>query len=157
MIRVIPADESHVLPLIKNLRTIDQAEIYYTTGSTDYQDTIIEGIQSPDSVSYSIFADHMILCICGLIHRDDYDIVWALGTNEIKNHKLSFYRETKRLLMSHRGKNPLVNCVYEGNLEAIAYLRRLGFTIEDAAPYGTIGKRFHHFHMRGSSDVYKQL
>lgn len=150
MIRTIPADESHVMPLLKNLRNIDQAEIYYTTGSTDYQDTIIEGINAPDSVAYSIFSDDTLLCICGVVRRPFYNIVWALGTNEIKNHKLAFYRETRRLLMINRNEFPMVNYVYEGNPDAKAYLTRLGFTIEDAAPYGKMKKMFHHFHMRGA-------
>lgn len=149
MIKVIPADESHIPLLIKNMRCIDQAEVYYTTGSVDYYDTILEGINSPDSVSFSIFADEAILCICGIVRRELYDIVWALGTNEIKNHKLAFYRETKKLLMAHRGHNPMVNFVYEGNHAAKAYLTRLGFKLEDPAPYGKIEKRFHHFTMGG--------
>lgn len=149
MIKVIPADESHVLPLIKNLRSVDQAEIYYTTGSVDYADTVLEGINSPRSNTYSIFADDEILCICGIVRRDLYDIVWALGTNEIKNYKLAFFRETKRLLMSHRGKNPMVNFVYEGNQDAKQYLTRLGFILEDPTPYGKMKKMFHHFTMEG--------
>lgn len=149
MIRIIPADESHILPLIKNLRSVDQAEIYYTTGSVDYYDTILEGIKSPDSYSYSIFAGDEILCICGMVKRDLYNIVWALGTNEIKNHKLAFYRETKLLLMAHRNDNPMVNFVYEGNQDAKQYLIRLGFKLEPAAPYGKMKKMFHHFAMEG--------
>lgn len=150
MIRIIKADESHVTPLIKNLRNVDQAEIYYTTGSTDYFDTILDGINAPDSDAYSIFSDEKLLCICGIVRRPFYNIVWALGTNEIKNHKLAFYRETKRLLMSHRNDFPMVNYVYEGNPDAKAYLQRLGFTLEQPAPYGKMKKMFHHFHMRGA-------
>lgn len=157
MIKIIQADESHVMPLLKNLRNIDQAEMYYSTGSTDHYDTVIEGINSPDSVSYSIFADNRILCICGLVRRDYYDIVWALGTNDIQSHKLAFYRETRRLLMAHRGANPMVNYVYSGNADSIAYLRRLGFTIVEPIPYGKLGKLFHHFYMRGAPHVYEQL
>lgn len=150
MIRIIKADESHVTPLIKNLRNVDQAEIYYTTGSTDYFDTILDGINAPDSDAYSIFSDEKLLCICGIVRRPFYNIVWALGTNEIKNHKLAFYRETRRLLMSHINEFPMVNYVYEGNPDAKGYLQRLGFTLEQPAPYGKMKKMFHHFHMRGA-------
>lgn len=149
MIRILPASEDHVPLLIKGLRSIDQAEIYYTTGSVDYQDTILYGINDPDSVSYSIFSDEDILCICGMVRRPFYNIVWALGTNEIKKHKLAFFRETKKLLMSHRNENPMVNYVYEGNQDAKAYLERLGFTLEQPVPYGKMKKRFHHFSMGG--------
>lgn len=149
MIRVIPAEESHVPLLVRGLRQIDRTEIYYTTGSVDFADTILEGIHSPDSVSFSIFHDDVMLCICGMVRRDRYNIVWALGTNDINNYKLAFFRETKKLLMNHRNHNPMVNFVYQGNESSKAYLQRLGFILEDAVPYGKLKKKFHHFWMKG--------
>lgn len=149
MIRTIPAEESHVTPLVKNMRQCDQAEFYYVTGSVDYQDSILDGIQMPNSRSYSIFADDQILCICGIIYKGPFNVVWAVGTNEIKNHKLAFYRETKNLLMKHRNDKPMRNYVYEGNWAAISYLERLGFTVEQPTPYGKLKHNFRHFYMMG--------
>ena len=149
MIRVVAADESHVWPLVKNMRAVDQAECYYTTGHVEHAETNVEGINAKNGRAWAIFADDTLLCICGIVKHPFYNVVWALGTNAINDHKLAFYRETKKLIMLNRDNNPMVNFVHESNVNAKAYLERLGFILEAPKPYGKLKKYFHHFKMDG--------
>jgi hypothetical protein len=42
----------------------------------------------------------------------------------------------------------LVNFVHAKNTTSVRWLRRLGFTLHEAVPYGALGEPFHPFELR---------
>lgn len=73
---------------------------------------------------------------------------WLLSTNEIFNNKKFFLDHGPLVIADMVAACPrLVNYVHHANQVSIDWLKSLGFTIENPAPYGVKGDLFHKFHM----------
>ena len=92
------------------------------------------------------------VCIFGVSHRsllDTTGVPWLLGTNAIDKHAKAFMRRNKTIIKEWRARYELLeNWVDSRNTKSIAWLRWLGFEIEEASPYGALGLPFHRFTMR---------
>lgn len=76
---------------------------------------------------------------------------WMVGTDAIDRHAFAFIkgsRATTRPLFAQWER--LYNLVDARNTRAIRWLRFLGFTIEEAIPYGVENLPFHPFHLEVS-------
>lgn len=74
---------------------------------------------------------------------------WMLGTEAVVDNPIVFLKHSKRVVAGWIAEYPILeNWVDERNHVSIAWLRWLGFTIDDAAPYGLRGEPFHRFSMR---------
>lgn len=71
---------------------------------------------------------------------------WLLGTDRMWRHPRTLVVEGRRYLSTMRSLYPhLVNYVDARNDASIRWLKRLGFTLHDPAPYGAMGLPFHKF------------
>jgi len=74
---------------------------------------------------------------------------WMLGTPELDRHSRVLVRRTPEYIGRMLNAFPhLVNFVHAKNTTSVRWLRRLGFTLHDARPYGALGEPFHFFEMR---------
>jgi hypothetical protein len=74
---------------------------------------------------------------------------WMLGTPVLDRHSRVLVRETPEYIGKMLNAFPhLVNFVHAKNTTSMRWLRRLGFTLHAAQPYGALGEPFHPFEMR---------
>lgn len=136
--------------LIANLRPSDMAEC-----QAYGRDDIGAGIRS--SVNRSV------LCWTGLVDGELAAIIgvapinvlggigspWMLGTPLLDKHQRVLVRRTPAYIAQMLQAFPhLVNFVHAKNTTSVRWLRRLGFTLHEAVPYGRLGEPFHPFEMR---------
>lgn len=74
---------------------------------------------------------------------------WMLGTPVLDRHQRVLVRNTPEYIARMLEAFPhLVNVVHAKNTTSVRWLRRLGFTLHDAVPYGPLGEPFHPFEMK---------
>lgn len=145
-----PTQPGDAETLAANLRPADLAECM-AYGRPD----IAAGIAS--SVNRSV------LCWTGLIDGELAAILgcapinmlggigspWMLGTPVLDAHQRVLVRKTPEYIARMLTAFPhLVNFVHAENTTSVRWLRRLGFTLHEAVPYGAPGEMFHPFEMR---------
>lgn len=74
---------------------------------------------------------------------------WMLGTPVLDAHARVLVRTTPGYIAKMLQAFPhLVNHVHTENVTSVRWLRRLGFTVHAAQPFGALGEPFHPFEMR---------
>jgi hypothetical protein len=74
---------------------------------------------------------------------------WMLGTPVLDRHQRVLVRSTPEYIGRMLKAFPhLVNFVHAQNTTSVRWLRRLGFSLDEAAPFGALGEPFHRFEMR---------
>lgn len=74
---------------------------------------------------------------------------WMLGTPVLDAHARVLVRVTPGYIAKMLKAFPhLVNYVHVENVTSVRWLRRLGFTVHAAQPFGALGEPFHPFEMR---------
>lgn len=145
-----PTQPGDAAQLFAHLRASDLAECQ-AYGQPD----IAAGIES--SVRRSI------LCWTGLVDGELAAIIgvtpvnvltgigspWMLGTPLLDRHQRVLVRRTPEYIDRMLKAFPhLVNFVHARNTTSVRWLKRLGFTLHEAVPYGPLGELFHPFEMR---------
>lgn len=142
-----PGDAAH---LFANLRASDLTECLAYG-----RDDVAAGIEA--SVRRSL------LCWTGLVDGELAAIIgvapvnllngmgspWMLGTPVLDAHSRVLVRRTPEYISRMLKAFPhLVNFVHAKNTTSVRWLRRLGFTLHAAQPFGPLGEPFHPFEMR---------
>lgn len=74
---------------------------------------------------------------------------WLLGTTLLDQLPGHLTRSAKTYLSQMQDQYPhLMNYVDARNVRSVRWLRRIGFTVHPAAPYGFAGLPFHLFEMK---------
>ena len=74
---------------------------------------------------------------------------WMLGTPVLDRHSRVLVKATPDYISRMLDAFPhLINCVHTKNHTGVRWLRRLGFTLHEAIPYGASGEMFYPFEMR---------
>ena len=74
---------------------------------------------------------------------------WMLGTPVLDRYQRVLVRRTPEYIDRMLKAFPhLVNFVHAKNTTSVRWLKRLGFTLHEAVPYGPLGEPFHLFEMR---------
>lgn len=74
---------------------------------------------------------------------------WLLATDEAFEHPRALVTQGRRYIdQMRRSYSRLFNYVDARNDKSIRWLRRLGFVMQPAEPYGVEGEPFHRFEMR---------
>lgn len=132
-----------------NMRTCDAQEVR-ACGHTPL-------VAAQRSVAHSLlcwsaFADGELGCIIGCAPISIVSGIgspWMLGTPVLDAHSRVLVRLTPRYIAEMLKAFPhLVNHVHTHNTTSKRWLRRVGFTIGEAAPFGALGEPFHRFEMR---------
>ena len=74
---------------------------------------------------------------------------WMLGTPLVDRYQRVLVRKTPEYIARMLKAFPhLVNFVHARNTTSVRWLRRLGFTLHEAVPYGPLAEPFHPFELR---------
>lgn len=145
-----PTEPGDVELLIANLRPADLAECQ-AYGRPD----IGAGIRASAKRSmlcWSGFIDGELAAILGAAPIDMLAGIgspWMLGTPVLDRHQRVLVRSTPTYISEMLKAFPhLVNFVHAKNTTSVRWLRRLGFTLHEAVPFGPLGEPFHPFEMR---------
>lgn len=147
-----PATIEDSIALAQNLRAADLAELAaYGHGKTPEQsmrDSVAASV-----MAWTVFIDGELACILGvamLSLPSGIGTPWMMGTPVLERHSRILVRNTPEYIARMLKAFPhLVNFVHAKNQTSVRWLRRLGFTLHEAKPYGALGEPFHFFEMRG--------
>ena len=101
---------------------------------------------------WSAFVDGELACIIGCAPISIVSGIgspWMLGTPVLDTQSRVLVRLTPRYIATMLKAFPhLVNHVHAENTPSVRWLKRLGFTLHEAAPFGALGEAFHRFEMK---------
>lgn len=139
-----------VVGLANNLRIADRAEMA-AYGHTEPIEALSRSVVS-SVMCWSAFIDGELAAILGCAPINIIGGVgspWMMGTPVLDRHQRVLVRHTPGYIARMLAVFPhLVNFVHTENTTSVRWLRRLGFTLHEAAPYGALGAPFHKFEMR---------
>ena len=149
--------------LIRPTEPGDAARLFANLRASDLAECRAYG--RPDiAASIESSVDRSVLCWTGLVDGELAAIIgvapinalagigspWMLGTPVLDRHQRILVRMTPEYISRMLKAFPhLVNYVHAKNTTSVRWLRRLGFTLHEAVPYGPLGEPFHPFEMRG--------
>lgn len=132
-----------------NMHPADVAEVYATSGTTDLAHALrLSCAASTDSVvAVSTYGEPLAIFGVGtmsLLYNTGSP--WLLRAQNATRYRRAFI-EVGRFYTAEmlRHFDVLVNHVDARNLTSVAWLQRLGFSIESPKPYGVKGLPFHRF------------
>ena len=139
-----------VVALAQNLRDADRAEMA-AYGHHEPLDPLVRSVTS-SMFCWSVFIDGELAAILGCAPINLIGGVgspWMMGTPVLERHQRVLVRQTPVYISRMLRVFPhLVNFVHTENTTSVRWLRRMGFTLHEAAPYGALGAPFHKFEMR---------
>jgi hypothetical protein len=145
-----PTEPSDVEMLIAHLRASDLAECQ-AYGRSDIGEGIRASVRR-SLLCWSGFIDGELAAILGVAPIDMLNGLgspWMLGTPVLDRHQRVLVRATPEYISRMLKAFPhLVNFVHAKNTTSVRWLRRLGFTLQEAVPFGPLGEPFHPFEMR---------
>lgn len=101
---------------------------------------------------WSVLDGDQLICIMGCAPISVISGIgspWMLATPLITQHSRVLVRVTPRYIGRMLKAFPhLVNYVHADNVTSRRWLKRLGFNLQEAAPYGVLGEAFHRFEMK---------
>lgn len=143
-----PAETGDAALLAANLRACDREELQ-AVGYWDALAPIADSVRT-SALCWTALADGELACIIGVAPLDERTgAPWMLGTPLLDAHARVLVRKTPEYIARMLGAFPhLLNFVHAENTTSVRWLRRLGFTLHAATPYGARGEMFHQFEMR---------
>lgn len=144
---VARATPEHGEYVAEHMRAADVAEIW-----VGWRHTPAEAIARSVAVSRDAFtglADGVPFCVFGVgtaTAMGDVGSPWMLGTEALPRHARTFLRGSVAFVGHVRGEySRLENYVDARNTLALRWLKWLGFTMEEAVPFGPDKLPFHKF------------
>lgn len=149
-IQIREAREGDAEALIANLRPQDVAEVEALLGPGRERHAVVEGMRK-SMLLWVGTVDGAVACIFGVVPIDmlaGQGAPWLLGTPLIDRHRSAFIRRNRAYIARMLAAFPtLLNIVDVRNTRAIAWLKRMGFTIHPPMNVGAAGLPFHPFTM----------
>lgn len=135
--------------LLADLRPADRDEVDAMFGPGHLREVIEEGIARSMPWCWTLTIDGRVLCIGGVAPVNmlgGEGAPWMLATQLIERNRGVLMREGRIYIARMLAVFPhLVNAVDARNAKAIAWLRRVGFTLLDPIPIGPENMPFHPF------------
>lgn len=153
---ILPALREHAEELALNLRPEDLEEISLS-GFGDPLEAILSSIEV-SALAYALLIDDEVVAIAGVApRRTDHSVgvVWCLKGLGIHRHPLTFVRLCRPAIAHFLGHYPtLTNIVDAKYSAALRWARWMGFTVDEARPFGPAGRPHHRIHIRRSAHVH---
>lgn len=149
--KFLPADAEAFAELCDNLRAPDMRELH-AAQRRPCREIIAESLAlSPEPMAWWDDYDRLI-CIFGYVPQGPIltpmASPWMLGTALLERNAGGLIRSTRAYVAAWREQYPLlVNFVDARNTASVRYLKAVGFTLDEPAPFGHAGLPFHRFHM----------
>lgn len=142
--------EADIVYLAANLRQADVDEVV-ASGYDDMAEAIRVSVEA-STHSAVVTCDGVPAAVLGLVPVSllaGIGAPWMLGTDVVTRQQRALMHLTGRYLRTMLKAYPtLVNYVHARNTVAIRWLRRVGFEIGPAEPYGPRGELFRIFTMK---------
>ncbi len=151
-IEIRAAVEADIAELIADLRPEDRDEGEAMLGP-DFRAAVPAMLRRSNMAWTARRADGAMVAMFGIVPVSllpGIGCPWMLGTPLVARHARTLVRMAPRvvaLMLAHFPR--LENYVDARNRLAIGWLRRMGFKLDDPAPFGVAGLPFHRFVMEG--------
>lgn len=144
---VVPTNLAHMAELSLTMSSVDQREIWAAGHVKPWDAVFLGKMSSRDTKTF--LADDQVMCIYGIGAGQSlswHGVPWMLSTENLWKHGLHFARGSVAWMKDAKARYiELVNYVDARNTRASRWLSWLGFTIEEAQPYGPDDTLFHRF------------
>lgn len=144
------AEVGDSVAMANHLRAADLTEIAEGSGRAPVE-VLWHGIAG-STLAWTARIDGRIAAIFGVncvSMLDGIGAPWLIGTDLIDAHPRSLMRESRRYIQCMLDLYPtLRNHVHAENRKAVKWLKRVGFNVMPAIPYGKRGALFHPFELR---------
>jgi hypothetical protein len=141
--------EEGVEYISENLREADREETYASSGHRQYHDTLRLGLAGSRSCVMALTACGEPVALLGVVTVSVLYSVgspWMLATDRAYSFRRAFIECGRVYTAAMLGVyESLENHVDARNQRSIDWLRRLGYVIGPAKPYGALGLPFHLF------------
>ena len=131
-----------------NMREVDKREIWASHKSRPLESLVRSLKKSSDARTGRVDGEIAIMFgVCPHTLVSDHASIWMLGTDLLAQHSVRFLRECSNGIADISGKfRKIENYCDARNTTTLRWLDWLGFTIEEAQPYGVYEMPFHHFY-----------
>lgn len=140
--------------LLADLRPADRAEME-ATSDRPLIDTVLHSLTFSD-LPLAAEHDGVLLCLFGVAPThllSGTAAPWLLGTNALPPHRRTLLAEGRRFVRAALADyDRLENYVDARNRQSVGWLKRIGFDIAPAEPFGPKRLPFHRFSM-GNANV----
>ena len=146
---IVPATAVHGAIVAANIRQSDREELE-RLGLKPLQE--IMASLAASSMAWTGIVNGTPICVFGVSEwADGTGRPWMIGTEELVRHQRIFLRECKSCVDAMKSRHDtLMNLVCVQNVNAIKWLRWLGFKMLDTMPYGVNGELFQRFQWQRS-------
>jgi hypothetical protein len=148
---IIPAEQDHLVYVAERMRREDVEEVAAASGLSPL--VAMRHSYEFSSECYTGMAGDEPFCVFGVVPRSlvsSVGVPWLLGTDSLPSHSTGFLKRNRKVVREWREKFALLeNYVDCRNTKSIAWIRWLGFVLEEPQPYGRLGLPFMHFYMEG--------
>lgn len=145
-----PPRMTDIIAVAIRMREADRVECR-AAGADDLLRALRDGVARSDW-SRTALVDEGPMCIfgvCPLGVAPAVGVPWMLGTPLVQTHARTFVRRAIEVVREMLLRYPtLMNYVHADNALAVRWLRRTGFVLSPAEPFGPRGALFHRFELR---------
>lgn len=147
--------EEGVAYIANNLRTADREEVFACMGNARYHDAIKLSMVGADDTVMGVTAYGEPTALIGVSTLSllyNTGCPWVLCTPRANSYRRAFIEcadfYTLAMLAEY---SSLENHVDVRNIKSVAWLKRIGFEMSEATPYGALGKPFYPFRIERSA------
>lgn len=133
----------------ENLRQEDRDEVFATLGHARYVDALRVSVLASDATAVGVSAYGEPVAVFGVTPVSvlyNTGSPWFMGTPRVRKYRRALIaggRAYTALMLKQYAR--LENHVDARNTTSVAWLQRLGFTVEAPAPHGVLRLPFHRF------------
>lgn len=142
-----PVTRDAIEAIAADMRQADVAEIWASNRAAPLEALTVGAEVS--KLSAAVWIDDQPVAMLGLRVNDILSgkgVPWLLSTDTALKHKREFFTLVPDVIEQMLDMCPcLYNYVHAENKVSIRWLKWIGFTVEDAAPYGLNSELFHKF------------
>lgn len=150
MVELVAVTDEALMHLAAHMRAADLDEVH-ATGYADPLTALREGVEHSSHCAIAT-VNGVPAAIIGLAPVNlltGQGAPWMLGTDAVTANRRALMTYTGPYIRTMLKAYPhLVNYVHASNRVAVNWLRRIGFEIGPAQPYGPHGALFHRFEMK---------
>lgn len=129
------------------LRDADLDELI-AAGLDDIEQVIQEGIDL-SALCWTATAGGVPVCVFGVREWEGRGVPWLLGTDQLVKNRGALIRQAPAYIELMLQAFPvLINHVHARNAQAVRWLKRAGFVLNEAEPHADTGEPFHLFTMK---------
>ena len=151
MMDIVPADSRHVYGLAPRIRDQDREKCIAIRG--DKPGIALHDTYARSQRAWTVLIDGEEVAMFGVVGSamSSIGIPWLICGERLLDHPVAFARQSKKYLpLLAEGYDVLINYVIDTNEVAKKWLRWLGFTLGQPAPYGVKQELFRSYEYRGS-------